>query len=117
VGSLRDFRLCLDKRASDGSGKANLARDSGSAVWGAVFSLEAHEIERLDGFEPGYARIVVPVELRAGGALDAHVYLSEQRAEGLRAHVWYKELVLAGAREHALPDEWLALLERIPVIG
>ena len=27
---------------------------------------------------------------------------------------WYKRLMLAGAREHGLPREWLALLEALP---
>lgn len=27
---------------------------------------------------------------------------------------WYKTLVIAGAREHGLPDDYLALLQRTP---
>jgi hypothetical protein len=117
AAQLAGYRLCLDKRASDGSGKVNLAPDAGSAVWGVVFALDPREITLLDGFEPGYARIPVSVALRGGGALDAHAYLSEQRAAGLRARLWYKQLILDGAREHALPAEWIALLERLPELG
>jgi len=112
---LEGFRLCLDKRSSDGSGKLNLARDATRLVWGVVFQLAATEIAVLDGFEPGYARIAVSVSLRGGGACETQTYLAEQREEGLRAAAWYKALILTGAREHALSADWIELLERLPV--
>ncbi len=112
---LAGFRLCLDKRSVDGSGKVNLARDAVASVWGVAFRLAAPEIAALDGFEPGYARIPVSVSLRDGGACEAQTFISEQRAPGLRAAPAYKALILAGAREHALPDDWIELLERLPV--
>jgi gamma-glutamylcyclotransferase (GGCT)/AIG2-like uncharacterized protein YtfP len=111
---LEGFRICLDKLARDGSGKVNLARDAGASVWGAVFTLAADEIGVLDGFEPGYTRIAVPVTLLSGATLEAQTYLSELRETGLRARGWYKALILAGAREHGLPAAWIELLERLP---
>jgi gamma-glutamylcyclotransferase len=112
---LAGFRLCLDKLASDGSGKLNLAPDADACVWGVVFQLDPTELASLDGFEPGYTRISVSVGLRGGGACEAQTYLSEQRAQGLRAAPWYKALILAGAREHQLPADWIEHLERLPV--
>jgi gamma-glutamylcyclotransferase (GGCT)/AIG2-like uncharacterized protein YtfP len=112
---LEGFRLCLDKLASDGSGKVNLARDAAATVWGAVFTLDPGEIGTLDGFEPGYTRISVSVTLEAGGgALEAQTYLSELRSQGLRARAWYRALILAGAREHGLPAAWIEQLELLP---
>ena len=112
---LEGFCLRLDKRSVDGSGKVNLARDASTFVWGVVFQLASTEMAALDGFEPGYARISVSVSLRSGGLREAQTFLSEQREQGLRAAPWYKALILAGAREHALPGDWIELLERLPV--
>lgn len=112
---LEGFRLCADKRSSDGSGKLNLARDAAASVWGVAFRIEPEDLAALAGFEPGYLQIGVSVQLRGGGALAATTFLSEQRAVGLRLQPGYRELVIAGAREHALPAEWIELLERLPV--
>jgi hypothetical protein len=118
VGAARlaGYRICLDKRASDGSGKLNLAPDPTASVWGVVFTLAPTELEALDGFEPGYSRIEVPVRLVSGETRQAQTYLCERREAGLRARTWYKTLIVEGAREHGLPPEWVALLERLPVL-
>ena len=112
---LEGFRLCLDKLANDGSGKLNLARDAAAAVWGVVFRIDGTDLATLDGFEPGYSQICVEVHLRGSGPLEARTFLSELRAQGLRAQPWYRALALAGAREHGLPADWIELLERLPL--
>jgi gamma-glutamylcyclotransferase len=114
VAQLAGFRLTLDKRSVDGSGKVNLARDASASVWGVVFEIAETEVAALEGFEPGYARITVSARLRGGGVCDAHTFCSEQREAGLRAAPWYKALILAGAREHGLPADWILQLERLP---
>ena len=111
---LEGFRLCLDKLASDGSGKVNLAQDPTTSVWGVVFQIERADLATLDRFEPGYSQISVSVQLRGGGLLEAQTYLCEQRTPGLRAQPWYHALILSGAREHDLPAEWIGILERLP---
>ena len=112
---LEGFRLCLDKLASDGSGKLNLAPDSASSVWGVVFRIDPAELAALDRFEPGYSQISVSVRLRGVIPLEARTYLSEKRAPDLRAQPEYRTLIVAGAREHGLPLDWIGLLERLPV--
>jgi hypothetical protein len=37
---LQHMRLTFDKRGRDGSGKANLAEDTASHVWGVLYALE-----------------------------------------------------------------------------
>jgi len=110
---LAGFRLCLDKLGSDGSGKLNLARDAAESVWGVVFRIAPAELAALDAFEPGYAQIPVSVRLRGVIPLEARTYVSEQRAPALRAQPAYKALIVAGAREHGLPAEWIELLQRL----
>jgi gamma-glutamylcyclotransferase (GGCT)/AIG2-like uncharacterized protein YtfP len=112
---LEGFRLCLDKLASDGSGKLNLAQDPATSVWGVVFQIDPADLASLDAFEPGYTQISVSVHLRGSDLLEARTYLCEQRTPELRAQPWYRALILSGAREHGLPAEWIELLERLPV--
>ena len=52
VAQLRGFRLRLDKRGADGSGKANLHADAAHGVWGALYQLDAAAWPRLDASEP-----------------------------------------------------------------
>jgi hypothetical protein len=57
----------------------------------------------------------VSVSLRDGGVCEAQTFISEQRAPGLRAAPAYKASILAGAREHALPGDWIEVLDGLPV--
>ena len=110
---LHGYRLALDKRGSDGSGKANLCREPGSRVWGVVYGFGLQDWAALDACEPGYERIAVGVE--AGERrLRAETYVALRLTREPVAFDWYKRLILEGAREHGLPDEWLERLERLP---
>jgi gamma-glutamylcyclotransferase len=107
------FRLCLDKRGSDGSGKANLREDATRCVWGALYRLDASEWSRLDRFEPGYERIRVGVLWR-GTTCVAQTYLSHHLTPDPVPFTRYKRLLVEGARAHGLPPEWIAELEALP---
>ncbi len=113
TGQLAGYRLALDKRGADGSGKANLVREPGSVVWGVVYSIDAADWAGLDACEPGYARIEVEVStpLRR---LAAQTYRARILTDRPVAFDWYKRLILEGAREHGLPPEWLEILAALP---
>jgi hypothetical protein len=110
---LAGFRLCLDKRGGDGSGKANLREDPSESVWGALYSFDASEWLRLDGFEPGYERIAVEVEWQ-GTTRPAHTYRSRLLTPDPVPFAWYKRLIVDGARAQRLPEEWIRRLEALP---
>lgn len=110
---LDGFRLALDKRGSDGSGKANLARQPGTSVWGVVYRLDPEHWPVLDAHEPGYRRVPVGVWTE-GGELEAETYLARIHTDDPVAWDWYKRLIVEGAREHGLPADWLATLETLP---
>lgn len=113
LARLAGMRLTLDKRGADGTGKANLAVDAAGLVWGVVYGLEPGDWARLDACEPDYERVDVEVDL-AGTWVAASTYVSQRRLSEPLAWAWYKRLIVEGAREHGLPDEWLALLEALP---
>ena len=110
---LRGWRLRVDKASHDGSAKANITRDATGHVYGVLYRIGAVSWPALDACEPGYRRVPLEVE-RGGRRLRAHTYLALRRSSDPVAYTWYKQLVLEGAREHALPPHWLARLEALP---
>jgi gamma-glutamylcyclotransferase (GGCT)/AIG2-like uncharacterized protein YtfP len=111
---LSGWRLTTDKRGRDGTGKANLRRDPASAVWGVVWAIDPAEWPQLDGFEGGYARIEVEVETPLGARLPVSTYTSDLLTDTPLLDRAYKRAVVEGAREHGLPEAWIARLEALP---
>ena len=132
-GLLRGWELRFDlpvgKRPSERA-VANLRRRAGAHVWGVLYRLERREFARLDRTEGvhrgAYRREPVdvepsdpvpPVALVAlvapdrkageGGALAAFTYVSERGRPGRKPSARYLGLLLAGARHHLLPEEWM----------
>ena len=110
---LDGWRLTLDKRAMDGSGKANLSSEAGASVWGFVYRIEHEKWTDLDGFEPGYTRTHVEVVAADGRRLSAQTFIASVPAAELVAFDWYKALIVEGAREHKLPADYVAGLEAL----
>jgi hypothetical protein len=106
------FALRLDKRGGDGSAKANIHPAPGGVVWGVVYALDPADWPRLDACERDYARIEIGV-LLGEEPMRVHTYRSDLLIEDAVALEWYKRLVLDGAREHGLPEEWCAVLEAL----
>ena len=113
VARLADFRLTLDKRGADGSGKANLRAAPGEAVFGVVYAIDPDHWGALDRFEPDYMRIAVAIDL-AGASVAAQTYRSERTAREAVCFAAYKRLIVEGAREHSLPDDWQRWLATLP---
>lgn len=107
---LAGFAWRCNKRGVDGTAKANLERSAGAETWGVLYELEGEAFDVLDRLEGGYERIAVEVEC-TGERLRAHTYASSLSSEDDAPAAWYLGLVVAGAREHALPDAWIATLE------
>jgi gamma-glutamylcyclotransferase (GGCT)/AIG2-like uncharacterized protein YtfP len=114
---LEDHRLSFGKLGRDGSGKATLVAEVGSQVWGAVYDIHSTHWERLDAFEPGYARVAVEVTMPDRRRLSVATYLAPEATPPPMASADYVALVIAGAREHALPsayiDDVVRLAERL----
>jgi hypothetical protein len=119
AAELRGYALRFRKLGRDGSAKADVVPADGasSIVHGVAFAVDAADLLRLDGFESGYRRALHPV--RCGGrSVEAQVYfaLPERIDERRLPHLWYRDLVVAGAREHGLPEEYVARIARHPVL-
>jgi gamma-glutamylcyclotransferase (GGCT)/AIG2-like uncharacterized protein YtfP len=106
-------RLALDKRGRDGSAKANLRPDPAAHVWGALYRLDPRHWPALDACEPGYARVAVEVRAGAGERVAAETYVAQVHTDE-PAWDWYLGLLLQGARDHGLPEEYRTWLASLP---
>ena len=112
---LKDRKVVFNKRGKDGSGKANLVQSPGDITWGALYEINVEGLDKLDKLESGYARVNIQVWLPGNNMVEAVTYISDNLTNDPRPYKWYKEIVLSGAREHNLPQDYIAYLEEIPV--
>jgi cation transport regulator ChaC len=120
VGRLEGFELRFDLPVGPGErGVANVAALAGADVWGVVYLLSHADAERLDrteGVQHGaYARLAVAVRDLAGETVNAFTYHSQRGREGRKPSRRYLGLLLAGARHHGLPDDYVARLRALPL--
>jgi hypothetical protein len=129
VPSARDPRVAVlpgcavryRKRSVDLSAKCDLVLVGGAATaYGVLFDIDAEQQTILDRFESvgdGYHPASVTALVR-GRALEALTYLADDThlVEGLLPYDWYRDLVVAGAREHGLPDAYIAEQLDVPAL-
>lgn len=115
IGVLHDFALRFDLPIGPGErGVANVAPQPRDLVWGALYQLthtDANRLDRTEGVARGvYRRLAVEVETPAGTALAAFTYRSEISRPERKPSRRYLGLLLAGAREHGLPADYVERL-------
>jgi len=119
-GLLRDFELCFDLPVGAGErGVANVRPRAGAHVWGVAYRLAPAEFDRLDRTEGvhrgAYSRRAVELALPDGGELRAFTYCSAHSQPHRKPSRRYLGLLLAGARHHGLPPEWIEQLRAWPL--
>ena len=117
-----DVAIEFTKRSKvDGSGKATLGEAAGQQTPGALFEIPTAQLRALDraeGAGMGYDRCnTFPVQ-RSGSheIVQAVTYLATSPKPNLKPYDWYLALVIAGAHQHRLGEEYLAALRRVPYI-
>jgi cation transport regulator ChaC len=113
---LDGHRLTFDLPVGPGErGVANLVADPAAATWGVCYLLDATACDRLDrteGVHRGYyRRLEVSVVTDDGASLAAFAYQGSASVVGRKPSRRYLGLLLDGAREHGLPEEWIRYLE------
>lgn len=108
VVKLPGWSLTFTKRGLDESGKCTIQKDAPQeSVWGAVYAMRADERPLLDGAERGYHRRQLLFTLR-GRRICCFTYLARaEHVEYLPPYTWYRDLVIAGARYHGFPEDFI----------
>ncbi len=114
---LPDFQLALTRRSIRwGGGVADVLFAPGERVWGAAYDAPETALAALDRKEgAGFAYRRRDVEVDLDGELRPAVTYEviDKDPEAPPATPEYASLVLSGARDRGLPDEWLATLESV----
>lgn len=92
-------------------GAADVVREPGAIVWGVVYRLYVDDLERLDRFEGGYARIQVCVEGASGNRHEAVSYSVRERASHAPCEPYLARMLDWGER-WGLPESYLEGLRR-----
>lgn len=115
-GRLDGFRLRFNLPVGPGErGVANLEPAPGAHVWGALYLVGTTDCERLDRTEGvhfgAYTRLLVDVERNDGARCAAFTYCSSRSVADRKPSARYLGLILEGARQRGLPDEYVRWLE------
>ena len=117
-GWLDGYRLCFDLPVGPGErGVANIIADGNARTCGVLYRISEQEAARLDrteGVHGGlYIRLPIVVVDAAGTPVAAFAYQSSFASAGRKPSARYVGLLLAGAREHGLPADYVAFLESL----
>ena len=119
TSELRGYRMAFHKRSEDGSAKCTLhiTADPNDIAHAAVYSLPENEITILDAIEgvgEGYDREYLSATV-GGQSLDLFTYMASETyvVVDLEPYDWYKRLVLAGARYHDFPRDYIEAIAAV----
>ena len=94
---------------------AALRRADDHDVHGVLYRLPRAEVPRLNRLENGYETFYLDVLGERSGPIRAFTYEVAELTFGLKPSRRYVATVCRGARQHGLPQDYVAALERQPV--
>jgi len=120
IARLDDWRLVFDLAIGRGErGVANVRPSRGDHVWGIVYELTRGGARRLDLTEGmpfgAYRREWVEVVLPSGQLQACYTLHAHEGRVGRKPSPRYMGLLLAGARHHGLPADWIETLRATPL--
>ncbi|MES9968705.1 MAG: gamma-glutamylcyclotransferase family protein [Candidatus Thiodiazotropha sp.] len=113
--------LRFHKKSLDGSAKCDAfaTRNDEHAVRGVIYRIaESHKasLDRIEGLGKGYEEKTVEILASTDEILVAYTYYATFIDHRLKPYHWYKQHVLTGALEYALPERYIDRLHRIEAI-
>lgn len=122
VASLAGHELKFHKHGKDGSAKCDVVDTDieSCKVIGVVFEISELEKSVLDGIEGlgrGYEEKSVSLTSDLGEILVATTYYATDIKPDLKPFHWYKQHVLFGAKENALPEQYISKLSNVQSIN
>lgn len=118
IAKLKGYSLRFHKKSVDGSGKGDAFNtgDPNDVVWGVVFEIDKNDKKTLDlmeGLGYGYDEKIVELEKEDGEEISALTYYATNIDETILPYNWYKKLVLYGAKEHGLPEDYIDDISKV----
>lgn len=118
---LRGFKLCFHKVNQDGSGKCDIIPSSheNACVHGVIFQITANDktvLDQIEGLGAGYEISSITVIGPDGQSVETFAYTATVTDPELKPYSWYLDFVLAGAREHRFPCDYITALKAIETI-
>jgi gamma-glutamylcyclotransferase len=119
AATLPGYAMSWSKKGVDGSGKCTISVSSKEAmgVHGILYRLPASEKAELDvieGLGTGYDEAIVTVETPAGArAATTYVAAPTHVDDSFTPYSWYRDLVVAGAVEAGIPDDYVRRLATV----
>lgn len=116
VCRLDDYALAFSKESRDGSGKATIVPRKDSVVYGRIFQVPNSKSNALDSAEgavgksPGYRRDNAFAVSVGGKSETMTTYIGIKLDEARVPYDWYLALIVAGAVQAGLPNEYIAAL-------
>jgi gamma-glutamylcyclotransferase len=123
LASVPGYQVAFSKRSTDESGKATLVKTTAenARAYGVVFHLSNEQLGTLDTFEgvgKGYSRqddFRVEVGSNAEPlTVSTYIGMDDHFDPELQPYDWYLDLVVAGAEQNGLPDDYVAALRATP---
>jgi gamma-glutamylcyclotransferase (GGCT)/AIG2-like uncharacterized protein YtfP len=113
---LADHALAFTRysRAEKG-GVADVVEALGESVWDVLYEIDGSCLDALDRYEEApraYRRDTRTVVGLDGVELEALVYVANRTGDFAPSRM-YRELILRGARERGLPEEYLRAIEAV----
>ena len=120
AGEVTGHQLRFHKRSVDGSAKCDAyhTEDPNDVLHGVVYHIDAAQQVLLDSFEgKGYSKLKIPVNVN-GDRVAAYMYAADRDYvdPDLAPYHWYKQFVIAGANEFALPKHYVRTIAKVPAV-
>jgi len=120
TGYLINRRLVINKKSQKWGSAANIERSYGDTVYGVVYDItDEDEWKKLDKAEGGYSRVNASVRMFPDRHIESAVTYEAapecNDSEGPTLKV-YRDMLVKGARENNLPDEYVDFLESLAVL-
>lgn len=114
VVKLEGWRIHYNKIGADGSGKCSLDSVPGETSWGVAYRFSATAKKVLDEIE-GVGKGYDTANLCNEQFGQCYLYLAapDHIDRNLAPYSWYQTLVVEGAKEYGLPDDYVSYLKGI----
>lgn len=116
---LEGYALAFNKLSTTWGYAANIGPEAGGVVWGVLYPCTARDLAELDNCEKGYHRSRVPICQDGGKVVEALTYEADCPAPHPTGvpKPCYTQMLLDGAREHGLPEEYIKGIEAAARLG